>query len=133
MSKRKNKHKRHDRARKKPNQELSPPRFRIHPKAPEVVHRLGGRELLECLRQTFEQTSRISHELRECRYFYLLDKVHFDDFAQIDERRQIDWFWRQMNELLILVARTASRAVVSTIDGISWALGSRNELVLALS
>jgi hypothetical protein len=118
---------------KKLDQDLSAARFRIHPKAPEVADRLDGRALLECLKKTFEQAARVSHELRECRYFSLLDEVHLDLLAETDERRQIDWFWRQMNELLVVVIRTASRAVVSTIDGLSWALGSKNELILALS
>jgi hypothetical protein len=35
--------------------------------------------------------------------------------------------------LLLLISRTSSRAVLDIVDGLSWSLGSRNELMLALA
>lgn len=125
--------KRKRRGGRKANQELSAARFRIHPKASEVAERLDGGTLIACLKSTFEHASRISFELRDCKYFHLLNEVDLDVLAQADESEQIDWFWTQLNELLVLISRTTSRAVLSTIDGVSWALGSKNELILALS
>jgi hypothetical protein len=98
-----------------------------------MANRLDGGALIESLKMTFEHAARTSDELRDCKYFRLLDDNSLELLGQTDERRQVDWFWQQINELLVVVTRTASRAVLNTIDGISWALGSRNELMLALA
>lgn len=53
--------------------------------------------------------------------------------ADVHERAHADWFWPQMNQLLLFVGRGASRAVQNLIDSITWAIGNRNELALAMS
>jgi hypothetical protein len=127
MSKRKRRHP------NKSNRGFPNSRFRIHPKAFDIANRLGGDALIESLKEAFQRAAHTSNELRECTQFSLLDDISLELLALTDEQRQIDWFWQQVNELLVLVSRTASRGVLNTIDGISWAMGSGNELVLALA
>ncbi len=107
-------------------------RFRLHPKASEVADRLGDHTSLQHLGAILDKASEVSHELRECRYFKMLDQEHIEHIGKYDTLEQAYVFWKQLNQLMILSARTASRAVASIIDGLSSAVASKNELTLAL-
>jgi hypothetical protein len=108
-------------------------RFRIHPKAYNIAHLLSGATLIDLLKVTFDRAARISSELRDCKHFTLLDQKSLDDVGQTDEPRQVDRFWQQINQLLLVICRTSSRAVQNLVDGLSFSIGSRNELTLALA
>jgi hypothetical protein len=108
-------------------------RFRIHPRAYNIALQLSGATLIDSLKFTFGQAARISNELRDCKHFTLLDYESLDDLGQTDEPRQVDWFWQQINQVLLVICRTSSRAVQNIVDGLSCSIGTRNELTLALA
>jgi hypothetical protein len=100
----------------------------------EVAMRLAGStEAIQPLGTAFQLATEISHRLQDCEHFTLLDAQHLELLGQADSCTHEDWFWRQVNQLLILLTRTFARATLNVIDGLTWTLGNRNELLLALS
>ena len=118
----------------KQNEEAElPQQLRIHPKAAAVLDKYRGHEILDSLKKAFDLASSISDDFKECTHFSLLDAKHIDELGALDTSVQAEWFWREMNLLLVLLTRTSAKSILCSIDGIAWALGSRNELLLALS
>lgn len=102
----------------------------VPPKAQKVADRLGYGNIIAYLKHTFELAASIEHRLRNCSHFQLLDEEHL---IALENEQQKNWFWRQLNELLILLSRSNARATVNVIEGFCWSLGNTNELMLAYS
>ncbi len=117
-----------------PNQpRIEPFRLRVHPKAHEVANKLHSGAIVQQLRKTFHIAASASSTLRECTHFSLLDGDSLKRLAEYHDFTHAAWFWPQMNQLIILIARGASRSVQNLVDALTWAIGSRNELALAMA
>lgn len=112
---------------------IEPLRLRVHPKAYEVANKLHSGATVQNLRTTFQVAATTSFTLRECKYFSLLDAESLRRLAEHHDYTHASWFWPQMNQLIIFIARGAARSVQNLVDAITWAIGSRNELALALA
>ena len=68
----------------------------------------------------------------ECNSFSFLSPDHLQQLAGRELASEALFFWREINQLLIFIIRTASRAVLSLIEGVVTAIQTHNELLLSL-
>ena len=111
---------------------LLPRQLHVHPECSNVIERLKGKEVLDALRRTYGALSGLDHELSECNGFSFLSPDHLQQRAGRELASEALFFWRETNQLLIFIIRTASRAVLSLIEGVVTAIQTHNELLLSL-
>ena len=90
----------------------------MHPECSNVIEQLKGKEVLDALRRTYEALSGLDNELSECNSFSFLSPDHLQQLAGRELASEALFFWREINQLLIFIIRTASRAVLSLIEGV---------------
>jgi len=112
--------------------DLPPRHLHVHPECSNVIDRLNGREVLNALRGTYEALSGLDHELSECNSFSFLSPDNLQQLAGRELASEALFFWREINQLMIFVIRTASRAVLSLLEGVVTAIQTHNELLLSL-
>ena len=104
--------------------------IRLSSAAQSLMADLKAEDVITALQDLFSHAASINVKLQDCAYFNLLDGSHLNDLCQADGTADA-WFWRQINQLLILLCRTNSRVALNLVDGFCQALDAQNELTLA--
>src|SRR4051794_27017192 len=107
--------------------------FRPHSGSESVVVQLDAPEILADLRGAYDALAVIHQRISCSNWFTFLDKSDFGRLRAQGEQLEAEFLWRQVHQLLILVARSSCFGACSLIDGITWSLGTVNELTLALT
>lgn len=106
--------------------------FQPFPNSKHVALQLDAGEIVEFIRLAYDELSSLNRSLDACSSFEFLDNAHLNRLADAENSLESTFFWLQMNQLLILVIRSTADAACGLFDGLSWSLGTMNELSLAL-
>jgi hypothetical protein len=98
-----------------------------------ISKKLDGNELIEALEQTYIRAARILEKLEVCTHLKFLDEEYIENLLNQNRREAYIQFWSSINTLLIFNLRNASESVMKLIEGISQSIGTKNELLFALS
>ena len=99
----------------------------------EIFNKMNASECLEALVWAYGAMARFDEPIKDCIHFEFLKNERLDELFKRDQEFASDYFWTQIGQLLIIVARTAPHALMRLIDGIMSAVSGKNELLLALA
>jgi hypothetical protein len=100
--------------------------------ARRLANMLSGREVLDSLEGTYGVASSILAELQECKRLTIYDTDHLSKIAEEGYYQPNAEFWHDLNQLLIAGCLGEASSMKKIIEGMAWALDSRNEIIFAL-
>jgi hypothetical protein len=109
----------------------NPEKYTCPSETVSVLERLYSEFLSEDLVGAWNQASKIDFGLRECTSFSLIAGEVLDELRSRSKEMELDRFWGQTSQLLILITRSYCRVIQRLIEGASDAIRGENELSLA--
>ena len=100
--------------------------------ARRLANILNDREVLDSLEETYMLASSILAELHDCKRLQFLDTEHLLRIAKEGHYQANVEFWHELNRLLIVSCLGEASSLMKIVEGIAWALNSRNEIIFAL-
>ena len=100
--------------------------------ARRLANMLNGREVLNSLEETYGVASSILTELKDCKQLKIYDTDHLMKIAEEGIYQPNAEFWHDLNQMLIAGCLGEAASLKKIIEGMAWALDSRNEIIFAL-
>ena len=100
--------------------------------AHRLSDRLSGKNVLDSIEETHRLASSILADLHDCKRLLFWDTEHLSRIAKEGHYQPTIEFWHELNRLLIASCLGEAAALMKIIEGMAWALNSRNEIIFAL-
>lgn len=116
-----------------PRGSFSLPNFQCPEDARVILEREGMLDLLKALRKMHDLARKTDVALVACTSFQFHKKEHVDELFRRNVQAGSMYFWREVNLILVFISRSVPRALQKLTVAFLWAIGSKNELTMALS